>query len=72
MSNYQEVLELKEVKRCIIKWNDTEDEEEVLIAMYIDINEDEDDNIFFYCDSQSNFESLFIKGLEDFMIIEVL
>ena len=65
-------LEQKEVKRCIIRWNDTEEEEEVLIAMYIDINEDEDDNIFFYCDRKSNFESLFTKGVEDFMIVEVL
>ena len=60
----------QEVKKCRIKWNDTGEEVEVLIAMSIDINED--DNIFYYCNGQSNFDSLFIKGVEDFTIIEVL
>lgn len=54
-----------------IKWVDTQDEQEVLFKVG-GLNEDEDDNIFYYVDSKENLVALTKSGVEDFVITEFL
>jgi len=57
---------------CIIRWNDTLETEEVRIALAMDADNENDDDIFFYCNTLEDLKSLVDKGKEDFTIAECL
>lgn len=58
---------------CRIKFLEEDtDEECVNIQLSSDTNPDEDDNIFFYCDSLAGLKSLTTFGVEDFIITDCL
>ena len=55
---------------CCIEWFDNKEHEDVKIKLSLDEDND-DDSIFYYCDSLKDLLSLIIEGKEDFKIIEV-
>lgn len=58
---------------CRIKFLEEDtDEECVNIQLSSDTNPDEEDDIFFYCDSLMGLKSLTTPGVEDFIIIDCL
>lgn len=56
---------------CGIVWKDTNERENVKIQLSSDTNPDEDDDIFFYCNSVIDLKSLCEFGGEDFVVIEI-
>lgn len=54
---------------CEIVWKDTNDYYDVKIQLSCDTGEDDD--IFFYCNSLSEFKSLTTFGVEDFIVTEI-
>lgn len=56
---------------CEIVWKDTNNLENVKIQLSSDSNPDEDDDIFFYCDSLNDLKSLCEFGGEDFIVTEI-
>ena len=56
---------------CRIEFLDTHEEYDVVIKLTSEIDEDEDDNIFYYCDSLNDLQSLTVEGAEDFVIREI-
>lgn len=56
---------------CGITWKDTNKQEDVKIQLSCDSNPDKEDDIFFYCNSLTGFESLCEFGGEDFIVTEM-
>ena len=56
---------------CEIEWLDDHNKCEVTIKMSSDVVKGEDDEIFYYCDSLKDLESLTEAGCEDFIVTEV-
>lgn len=54
---------------CRIVWKDTNDYHDVKIQLSADVD-NEDDDIFFYCDSLDDLLSLVDFGGEDFVVTE--
>ena len=53
-----------------IVWLDSKDREDgYIFKLSSDVIKNEDDLIFFYCDSVGDLESLAVEGIEDFVII---
>jgi hypothetical protein len=63
---------MEQFKKCRIRWVDDRSESDVTIKIG-EYDKEFDDFIFFYCDSESDFESLMEghQGVEEFEIIEV-
>ena len=59
-----------EIANCRIAWKDGEEGYDVKIQLSADSNPDEDDDIFFYCDSLNGLKSLTAFGVEDFIVTE--
>lgn len=55
---------------CGIVWKNTNDQEYAKIQLSSDIDPDKEDDIFFYCNSLTGFESLCEFGGEDFIVTE--
>lgn len=55
--------------KCHIVWKDTNDHYDVKIQLSGDT--DEDDDMFFYCQSLNGLKSLAAFGVEDFIITEI-
>ncbi len=56
---------------CEIEWQDDHDTYEVVFKLSCDVDESEDDKIFFYCNSVRDLQSMTEKGSEDFVIIDI-
>lgn len=56
---------------CEIEWLDDHNKCEVTIKMSCDTDDNEDDDIFYYCDSLKDLESLTEPGCEDFIVTEI-
>ena len=56
---------------CEIVWKDTNCQENVKIQLSSDSSLDEDDDIFFYCDSLNDLKALCEFGGEDFIVTEI-
>lgn len=59
-----------EIANCCIAWKDGESGYDVKIQLSADSNPDEEDDIFFYCDSLNDLKSLATFGVEDFIVTE--
>jgi hypothetical protein len=71
IENELALIEANEVLEATIKWKDTEETEEVNIAMHGDMGADDD--IFFYCESTNDFRALLKPDNgEDFVVTEFL
>jgi len=56
---------------CKIAWKDDGNTLDVVFLLNPDVVEEEDDRIFFYCNSINDLESLAEKSGEDFTITEI-
>ncbi|MDD3038092.1 hypothetical protein [Bacteroides sp.] len=62
---------IPKVASCKIVWKDTKDVSDVRIALSLDCQNDDDDDIFFYCNSYEDLKSLSGHGGEDFIVTEI-
>lgn len=60
-----------EYANCQIEWLDDHNQYDVTIKLSCDMDEEEDDNIFYYCNSLKELESLTETGHEDFIVTEI-
>lgn len=58
---------MKTIIRATIKWLDNQQEEEVIFKVG-DVEEDTDDDVFYYLDSWEHIHSLMEEGIEDFVV----
>lgn len=56
---------------CRVEFLDTHEECDVVIKLTTEIDEDEDESIFYYCDSLNDLLSLTVEGAEDFVVREI-
>lgn len=61
--------DLPQYAHCEIAFKEDPKTEEVIIKMAPDVNESEDDNIFYNCDSLNDLLSLCNEGSQDFKIV---
>lgn len=59
-----------EIANCRIAWKDGEEGYDVKIQLSSDSSPDEEDGIFFYCDSLNDLKSLATFGVGDFIVTE--
>ena len=57
---------------CLIEYNDNGFTQECTIKLSLEIDEKEEDDIFYYCDSLSDLISICSVGSEDFVVTEFL
>ena len=56
---------------CEIEWQDDHGTCDVVFKLSCDVDESEDDKIFFYCNSVRDLQSMTEKGTEDFVITDI-
>ena len=57
---------------CNVRYSDEESSFPATIKLSSDVDDEEDDSVFFYCDSIEDLKSLTTKGAEDFTITEFI
>ena len=56
---------------CEIEWTDDHNKCDVTIKLSCEVVDSEDNDIFYYCDSLKDLESLTEPGCEDFIVTEI-
>ena len=56
---------------CEIEWQDDHGTCDVVFKLSYDVDESEDDKIFFYCNSVRDLQAMTEKGAEDFVITDI-
>ena len=56
---------------CEIEWQDDHDTCDVVFKLSCDVDESEDDKIFYYCNSVRDLQAMTEKGTEDFVITDI-
>lgn len=56
---------------CQIEWKDDHDTCDVVFKLSCDVDESEDDKIFYYCNSFRNLQAMATESMEDFVITEI-
>ena len=57
--------------KCEIEWQDDHNTSDVVFKLSCDVTESEADQIFFYCNSVKDLQSMTEKGMEDYVISKV-
>ena len=56
---------------CEIEWQDDHDTCDVVFKLSCDVDESEDDKIFYYCNSVRDLQSMTEMSTEDFVITDI-
>lgn len=57
-----------EYVECQIAWKETGDDERVTIKLSLSINDDDNDNVFYYCNGIESFKQLAEYGMGEFIV----
>lgn len=59
-----------EYVECQIVWKDTGDDRRTTIKLSLSINDDDNDNVFYYCNGIESLRSLVEYGVGEFIVID--
>lgn len=59
-----------EYVECQIVWKDTGDDQRTTIKLSLSINDDDNDNVFYYCNGIESLKSLVEYGVGEFIVID--
>lgn len=59
-----------EYAECQIVWKDTGDDQRTTIKLSLSINDDDNDNVFYYCNGIESLKSLVEYGVGEFIVID--
>ena len=57
-----------EYVECQIVWKETGDDKRVTIKLSLSINDDDNDNVFYYCNGIESFQQLAEYGMREFIV----
>lgn len=57
-----------EYVECQIVWKETGDDKRVTIKLSLSINDDDNDNVFYYCNGIESFQQLAEYGMRKFIV----